>query len=104
MTTSEINLRRFGPERRTLATTHRFAEGQAVRFRNTLMKSGNIYLITASLPPLGASPQYRIRNEGEKFERMAMEIDLELASPPSANQSRTDAERLFEGRELKMAG
>ena len=60
--------------------THRFELGQTVRLTGGLWPSGNVYRITAMLPPVGDSPQYRIRNEAEKFDRMAPQSALELAN------------------------
>ncbi|GLK84454.1 hypothetical protein [Ancylobacter defluvii] len=61
--------------------THLFAIGQIVRLRGGYgvypAKSGDIYRVTGTLPPRGGSPQYRIRNEGEHFERVTTEDDLE---------------------------
>ena len=59
---------------------HQFTLGQAVRLKNALGPTSNIYLITARLPPSGNSPQYRIRNDTEKFERVSTQLNLEPAS------------------------
>jgi hypothetical protein len=72
-----------------------FTSGQDVRLKNAFLQAGNVYRITASLPPNGASPQYRIRNENEKFERMAAEADLELVSAPQSSEGDASIEKLF---------
>ena len=95
MTNSETTSR-AGPARRVHAAAHRFAEGQTVRLKNAFIASGNVYAITASLPPLGVSPQYRIRSAGETFERMATEAELELVSAPAPDRRQRSAERLFD--------
>lgn len=59
--------------------THQFQLGQVVRLTGGLWPSGNVYVITALLPPVGDVLQYRIRNEAEKFDRMAAQNHLELA-------------------------
>jgi hypothetical protein len=58
-----------------------------VRLKSGFWGSGNIYSVTAQLPPSGDSPQYRIRSEAEKFDRMATQANLEavIASAPDEN-------------------
>ena len=70
--------RRTGPIRRELLT-HLFAIGQAVRLKDPeeQYKSAEIYHITGTLPPQGNSPQYRIRNDDERHERVARQDSLE---------------------------
>ena len=83
MTDPTDPVRRAGKAPRLGEATHNFAQGQAVRLKNAVLSSGSVYRITASLPPTGDSPQYRIRNETENFERMAREQDLELVNNPA---------------------
>ena len=97
MTNPTPNLRRPMPARRIDTQTHAFRHGQSVRLKNTVVSSGHVYLITASLPTNGASPQYRIRNSEENFERMASEADLELFSPPSRDAGEAAIDKLFGG-------
>ena len=40
-------------------------------------QSANTYRITGTLPPRGDSPQYRIRNDDESYERVATQDSLE---------------------------
>jgi hypothetical protein len=64
------------------APTHLYAVGQAVRLKGgfgTFPKSTEIYRVTGRLPPRGGSLQYRIRSDGERYERMATEDSLEPA-------------------------
>jgi len=75
------------PSVRLNAATHLFALGQAVRLIGGMRASDNVFLITAKLPPIGDSPQYRIRNEAEKFERMATQASLELVNPSTDGES-----------------
>lgn len=61
--------------------THRFTVGQLVRMNGgfgALPSVTETYRITAVLPPAREnSPQYRIRNETERYERMTTEDNLE---------------------------
>jgi hypothetical protein len=75
MTTSTIVLQ---TPQRSSVESHLFSVGQAVRLKGRLWGSGNVYLVTAKLPPIGDSPQYRIRSDAEKFERVATQSNLEL--------------------------
>lgn len=58
---------------------HAFAVGQRVRFKAGFgLMPTNIFEITAKLPARANSPQYRIRNEEERHERVTTQEDLEL--------------------------
>jgi len=71
------------PNARTVrhdAAIHLFAVGQAVRMRAGLggaTLSSDIYHITGTLPPRGGSPQYRIRNDDERHERVITQASIE---------------------------
>jgi hypothetical protein len=68
------------PIRHEEVTTHHFTTGQLVRFRGEVQprpQSANTYRITGTLPPRGDSPQYRIRNDEESYERVATQDSLE---------------------------
>ena len=99
MMTSENIPLRFKRSLHSQPATHAFAIGQAVRLKGGFLRSGNTFFVTATLPPIGESPQYRIRNETEKFERMATEVDLEPVIAPTGNQSDSLIEKSF-GRSL----
>jgi hypothetical protein len=92
MKTPTIVPRRFHRVSVDDPTTHLFELGQAVRLNNGLSPSANVYRITAKLPPIGDSPQYRIQNEIEKFERMAMQSNLE---PVVAGEAASLGEKTF---------
>ena len=62
---------------RISSLAHRFALGEAVRLKDGFRTLGAVFVVTAKLPPKDGSPQYRIRNEAERFERMAMQSSLE---------------------------
>jgi len=66
---------------------HRFKVGQRVRLkrRHSLAPaSSETYRVTATLPPINNSPQYRIRNDDERHERVATEDLLESDHAPAA--------------------
>jgi hypothetical protein len=65
------------------AATHLFTTGQTVRLKGGFglqSQSAHTYRITATLPPKGDSQQYRIRNDGENYERVATQDSLEAVS------------------------
>lgn len=77
--------------------THLYAVGQSVRLKGGLfqrVKATAIYHITGTLPPRGESPQYRIRNDDERHERVAIQEDLEPLDFHSAAQAPLGAEGL----------
>jgi hypothetical protein len=64
---------------------HRFAIGQPVRLKSRFpmaTKTAGTYRITGTLPAKDNSPQYRIRNDGERHERVATEDSLEAIESP----------------------
>jgi hypothetical protein len=61
---------------------HRFSIGQKVRMKSTVglsLRGETIFRILATLPIRDGSPQYRIRTEGETYERVTTEDNLEDA-------------------------
>jgi hypothetical protein len=59
---------------------HRFAVGQSVRMKGTIamsLQTGDKFRITGRMPARDWSPQYRIRNDVERHERVAEENNLE---------------------------
>lgn len=77
------------PTRRDPAT-HRFAVGQTVPGAGM-----SPYRITATLPPRENSPQYRIRNEEERHERVTTEDSIELIGASLARNGADLIERTF---------
>jgi len=67
---------------------HRFAIGQSVRLRGRFgmpLDTAEMFRITATLPPRDNSPQYRMRNDEERYERVTTEDNLEeIQLPPAA--------------------
>jgi len=62
------------------SAVHLFKVGQSVRLKNGFERpprAADVYRITDKLPPSGGSPQYRIRSDNERHERMATEDSLE---------------------------
>lgn len=67
--------------------THRFHIGQTVRMRSHFgisASTAELFRITGTLPARDNSPQYRIRNDGERHERVATEDSLELVAAQTA--------------------
>lgn len=88
---------RAGRRSREVAS-HLFRIGQIVRMKSRFGVSpttAEFYRITGTLPPRDNSPQYRIRNDGERHERVATEDDLELAADPGGVSGRPLVERMF---------
>jgi hypothetical protein len=67
--------------RRAPAQVHRFAVGELVQM-GTGLGQVRTYRVTATLPERGDSPQYRIRNDEERHERVVTQDLLEPASQP----------------------
>jgi hypothetical protein len=79
-------------------TKHLFAIGQAVRLRSnfgTFPKTAEVYRITGMLPPVGDSPQYRIRNDDERHDRVTTQDSLEPVRLPQSGEGATLIERTF---------
>ncbi|WP_029058881.1 hypothetical protein [Stappia stellulata] len=78
MTITAYRRRNIGPPA-VDAETHLFALGDSVRLKGRIggAPATNNYRITGTLPPVGGSPQYRIRNEEERHERVATQDSLE---------------------------
>ena len=64
---------------------HRFAIGQSVRLRGRFgmpLDMAEVFRITATLPSRDNSPQYRMRNDEERHERVTTEDNLEEVEMP----------------------
>lgn len=62
---------------------HRFSIGELVRMKGGLglpPSAAEIFRVLATMPPVDRSPQYRIRNDEERHERVAREENLELVA------------------------
>ena len=81
MTNADNIPRRFQRSVHLDAVGHVFRLGQAVRLKGGVLRSSEVFVITARLPMNGDSPQYRIRTDNERFERMAIESELEAVNP-----------------------
>ncbi len=98
MTAASFYHRNIRPVRRE-AASHLFAIGQTVRLKTsfaTALPPSSIFHITATLPPKVNSPQYRIRNDEERHERVAIQDDLEPVDMSRAgDETTTLMERTF---------
>jgi hypothetical protein len=62
---------------------HRFSIGQSVRLPNRLgvLKTNElVFTVTAKMPAKDSSPQYRIRSEEERHERVVTEDMLQVVA------------------------
>jgi hypothetical protein len=97
MNASNISRHTFPPAQPDI-TTHTYAVGQSVRLREGFMQrpqTTGIYRITGTLPPSGKIPQYRIRNDHERHERVATQDKLEPVSTSPGNEGAALIERTF---------
>lgn len=78
MTLAAYRRRNAGPPALD-ADTHLFALDESVSLKGRIDGAPvtNSYRITGKLPPVNGSPQYRIRNEEERHERVATQDNLE---------------------------
>ena len=82
------------------AATHLFTAGQIVRLKGGFglqSQSADTYRITGALPPRGDSQQYRIRNDDERYERVATQDSLEPVRISPAEPSGALIEETFGG-------
>lgn len=96
--TSTSSIRRNTRPIRREAPTHLFTVGQAVRLKGGFGRPAlpaDIYHITATLPPMGGSPQYRIRNDDERHERVTTQDSLEPVGMSRSGGGATLIERTF---------
>src|SRR5438552_18170131 len=95
MTTATVGQRNARQFRRE-ASTRFFAVGQSVWLKNGFGRTpANIYHITGTLPPRGDSPQYRIRNDGERHERVTTQDSLAPVRPSQSGDGAILIERTF---------
>lgn len=97
MTTTDI-IRSHRRQARHEDARHLFTVGQAVRMRRGFgvsVSPTDLYHIISTLPPRGGSPQYRIRNDEERHERMTTQDCLEPVGAPQSADAATLIERTF---------
>ncbi|MFC6487039.1 hypothetical protein ACFP9U_03625 [Nitratireductor sp. GCM10026969] len=78
--------------------THLFRIGQMVQMKSRFGVSPTtveLYRVTGTLPPRDNSPQYRIRSDDERHERVATQDALEAAGLPPSGNGTTLIERTF---------
>lgn len=99
MTASAYHSRDSRARTRSLeATAHLFSVGQMVRMKSRFGVSPTIaefYRVTGTMPPRDNSPQYRIRSDDERHERVATQDALEAAGLPLIGNGTTLIERTF---------
>jgi hypothetical protein len=89
------------PSRRAIprdTAKHLFSIGQSVRLKGGFQTSpnlGDVYRITATLPPRDNSFQYRLRNDEERHERVTTQDRLEPLGPDQPEFGATLIERTF---------
>ena len=74
--------------------SHRFEVGSIVSLtiEGPLLRQQSRYVVEAQMPPVGTSPQYRIKAEGEGFRRVVVEHQLSafgaehLPAPPRSGK------------------
>lgn len=70
-------------------TTHSYRVGDLVRLKGGFVQhphAAGAYRITATLPPDGTFPQYRVRNEDERHERVVAQDNLERVRADTRNE------------------
>lgn len=73
--------------RRPQPATHLFQVGQTVRMTRRFgypPGGGELFRVTGLMPARDDIAQYRIRNDGERHERVASEDSLEASGPQAA--------------------
>lgn len=77
---------------------HLFAVGEMVRLKGGFgisADAGSVYRITGTLPARGDSPQYRIRSDDERHERVATQDTLEPVRKTGGGAGHTLLEKTF---------
>lgn len=95
---NKINQKNSHISVRTEPETHIFSVGQAVRIKNEFFRRilpAGVYHITATLPPRDGSPQYRVRNEIERHERVTTQDCIEPANSLTTRESGSLTQRTF---------
>ncbi len=82
--TNSMNRARGSRWRAPQSPTHLFAIGQQVRLSGQ-RGPAETYQVIGTLPPRDNSPQYRVRNEEERYERVITENLLEPANVSAAS-------------------
>lgn len=86
------------------SSLHLYAVGEMVRLKGGFgisADAGSVYRIMATLPARGDSPQYRIRSDDERHERVATQETLEPArSQAGGGSGATLMEKTFGGSPL----
>lgn len=97
MSVSNMSRRIYRPVRAEGAT-HLYAVGQAVWLKDGFgprSQASGVYHITGTLPPKGAFPQYRIRSEEERHERVTTQDNLEPVHAVTDGENSNLIEKTF---------
>lgn len=81
-----------------VSATHLYDLGQSVKLRKGLggnNLSAEVYRITGKLPVSNDLPQYRIRSDGEPYERMVAQDQLEPLAEIAKNPNASLIEKTF---------
>jgi hypothetical protein len=84
---------------------HRFSIGQSVRIpnRHGLLDTNNLrFTVTGKMPAKDRSPQYRIRSDEERHDRVVTEDMLEVVAPQLEIETVEAAEQLFAPKEKRV--
>ena len=98
MTIAELSHHPRVAARRADAPSHRFAVGQTVRLKRRFgapSSGSETFRVTATLPFRDNSPQYRVRSDEERHERVTAQDDLEPVDTLPPGSDATLAERTF---------
>lgn len=89
MNTAEMLLR-ANPAVRPSATGHLFKVGDRVLLKPSFQyaAAAGVYRITATMPPSDGQPQYRLQSDEERYERVAPQDSLSLATASSSGGNR----------------
>lgn len=98
MTNAEMLLR-ASPAVRRSATGHQFKVGDRVLLKPSFQyaAAAGVYRVTATLPTSDGQPQYRLQSDEERYERVAPQDSLTLATASSSggNNRATMIKRAF---------
>lgn len=87
---TDISNRRSGADtNQRNNSTHLYKVGESVRLKGGFVQrptASGTYKVTATLPPEGAFPQYRVRNDDERHERVVSQDNLERVRSHSGSE------------------
>lgn len=89
MTAAEMLLNASPVVRRRSATDHLFKVGDRVLMKPSFQyaAASGVYRVTATMPASDGQPQYRLQSDEERYERVAPQDSLTLATASSVSSS-----------------